>query len=42
MQFIDDSYLSVDFADVFGALVLGDFDVYIVAYDKFASVLELW
>ena len=41
MQFIDDSYLSVDFTDVFGALVLGDFDVYIVAYDKFASVLEL-
>ena len=41
MQFIDDSYLSVDFADVFCALVLGDLDVYIIVYDKFTSVLEL-
>jgi hypothetical protein len=41
MEFIYDSYLSVDFTDIFCAFVLWDFDVDIVTDDKFASVLKL-
>jgi hypothetical protein len=41
MKFIDDSYLSVDFADVFCAFMLRNIDIDIIVYDKFTSVLEL-